>query len=479
MSSYSREKEGGNVSLSNTHYGAESIRRMLEGRKSIFFIGIGGISMSALAQITAKQGYRVGGSDRGENDLTSELARQGIEVFCGHRAEQMDGYEAAVYTVAINAENPEYREALRRGIPLISRSDYLGYLMVRFSQRIGISGMHGKSTCTAMCAQILCEAGDPTVLCGAELGNASHSSCRIGAQDAPFLFEACEYMDSFLDFYPTLAVILNLGMDHVDYFHSMDQIRRSFRAFAERTGDEGGVLCNADDPECLRALEGFSGEVYSFALDAPAEFTAERIAYEKGVTSFDFCRYGAKLCRIRIPVCGRHNVYNALAASAAALLSGVSPETIARGLADFHGAKRRMEHKGRLGGAEVYDDYGHHPDEIAATLAGARQMGFSRILCAYQPHTYSRTAGLLREFAESFADADRVFMVDIYAAREQNVYGVSSELLAEMIGEKACYCGGFAETAAAIRREAKEGDLVIVMGAGDIFHVFDLLWNEG
>ena len=466
------------MALPNTHYGAESIEKMLRGRKSIFFIGIGGISMSALAQIAAKQGYRVGGSDRGENDLTQELKRQGIEVFRGHRAEQIEGYDAAVYTVAIDAQNPEYREALRQGIPLLSRSDYLGYLMVRFSKRIGVSGMHGKSTCTAMCAHILCEAGDPTVLCGAELGEKSHSSCRIGSPDEPFLFEACEYMDSFLDFYPSLAVILNLGMDHVDYFHSMDQIRRSFRAFAERTRGEGRVLCNADDGECLRALDGFAGQVHSFALTAPAEFTAERITYEKGVTSFDFCRYGARLCRISMPVCGRHNVYNALAAAAASLLVGVQPEQIAKGLADFHGAKRRMERKGSLGGAEIYDDYGHHPDEIKATLKGARQMGYERVLCAYQPHTYSRTAGLLREFAEALDEADRVFMVDIYAAREQNVYGVSSEQVADMIGEKARYCGGFAETAAAIREEAREGDLVIVMGAGDVFQVFDLLWEE-
>lgn len=465
------------MALPNTHYGAASIERMLKGCKSIFFIGIGGISMSSLAEITARQGYRAGGSDRAESATTEALVQKGIPVFRGHSAEHLDGYDAVVYTVAINGDNPEYLEALRRGLPLISRADYLGYLMVRFSQRIGVSGMHGKSTCTAMCAQILLHAGDPTVLCGAELGKDCHSSCHIGSSDGVFLFEACEYMDSFLDLYPTLAVILNLGMDHVDYFHSMDQIRRSFRAFAERTDGEGGVLCNADDSECLRALEGFAGEVYSFALDAPAEFTAERIVYEKGATSFDFCRYGARLCRIRMPVCGRHNVYNALAAAAAALLVGVAPEEIAQGLADFRGAKRRMERKGSLGGAEIYDDYGHHPDEIAATLAGARQMGYERVLCAYQPHTYSRTAGLLREFSEAFTDADRVFMVDIYAAREQNVYGVSSELVAEMIGEKARYCGDFASTAAAIREEAQEGDLVIVMGAGDVFRVFDLLWS--
>ena len=466
------------MALPNTHYGAPAIERMLRDCQGIFFIGIGGISMSALSRITKRQGYRVGGSDRSTSEVTAALADEGIEVFTGHSAAHLEGYDAVVYTVAIDGENPEYREAICRGLPVLSRADYLGYLMARFSKRIGVSGMHGKSTCTAMCAHILEAAGDPTVLCGAELCEKTHSSCRIGSPDGVFLFEACEYMDSFLDLYPTLAVILNLGMDHVDYFHSMDQIRRSFRAFAERTDGEGGVLCNADDSECLRALEGFTGKVHSFALVAPAEFTAERICYEKGRTSFDFCRYGARLCRISMPVCGEHNVYNALASAAASLLVGVRPDVIAKGLADFHGAKRRMERKGSLGGAEIYDDYGHHPDEIKATLKGARQMGYERVLCAYQPHTYSRTAGLLREFAEALGEADRVFMVDIYAAREQNVYGVSSETLAGMIGENALYCGDFASTAAAIREEAREGDLVIVMGAGDIFRVFDLLWEE-
>ena len=466
------------MALPNTHYGAPAIERMLRDCQGIFFIGIGGISMSALSRITKRQGYRVGGSDRSTSEVTAALADEGIEVFTGHSAAHLEGYDAVVYTVAIDGENPEYREAICRGLPVLSRADYLGYLMARFSKRIGVSGMHGKSTCTAMCAHILEAAGDPTVLCGAELCEKTHSSCRIGSPDGVFLFEACEYMDSFLDLYPTLAVILNLGMDHVDYFHSMDQIRRSFRAFAERTDGEGGVLCNADDSECLRALEGFTGKVHSFALVAPAEFTAERICYEKGRTSFDFCRYGARLCCISMPVCGEHNVYNALASAAASLLVGVRPDVIAKGLADFHGAKRRMERKGSLGGAEIYDDYGHHPDEIKATLKGARQMGYERVLCAYQPHTYSRTAGLLREFAEALGEADRVFMVDIYAAREQNVYGVSSETLAGMIGENARYCGDFASTAAAIREEAREGDLVIVMGAGDIFRVFDLLWEE-
>ena len=470
--------EGGiKLSVQNTHFGAESIKTMLRGVKNIFFIGIGGISMSALAELSAFEGYRVGGSDRAATALTSALEKKGINVYVGHDANNLNGYDAVVYTVAIGADNPEYCAARRRGLPLISRADYLGYLMSRFQNRIGIAGMHGKSTCTAMCASIFtaCE-GDATILCGAELPVLKNSTCRIGSSREHFVFEACEYMDSFLDFYPTLAVILNVGLDHVDYFHSMEQIRASFLAYARRTGKNGCVLYNADDGETLLALQQFEGKRVGFGLSQNTDFTATNIVASDGSTSFDFCLHGTVIGRLSLPITGRHNLYTALAAATAATLCGISIEVIAKGLAHFAGAHRRMERKGRLpSGAVVYDDYGHHPDEIKATLAGAREMGFSRVLCAYQPHTYSRTAGLLEEFINAFELSDHVFFADIYAAREQNVYGVSSQMLADRIGKNATYCGSFFSLAKAIQQQAREGDLVIVMGAGDVYKVFDLL----
>ncbi len=463
------------MSLPNTHYGVERIHAALRDCKSIFFIGIGGISMSALAHISAKAGYRVGGSDRGSSTITEELCAQGVEVFSGHDARHIEGYDAVIYTVAIGEDNPEYLEARRTGKLLLSRADYLGYLMMYFDVRIGIAGMHGKSTCTAMCDAIFCAAADPTVLCGAELAGECHSSCRIGQSREHFIFEACEYMDSFLDFNPTLAVILNIGMDHVDYFHSMEQIHASFLAFANRTGEKGTLLYNADDAESVKALAAYKGEVHTFGLHSAAEFFAKHLVMREDGTTFELYRGACCLGEIRLRVCGLHSVYNALAAASAAILSGLPMEAVVRGLAHFGGAKRRMEKKGRLHGAIVYDDYAHHPDEIAATLAGARQMGFRRVLCAYQPHTYSRTIGLFEEFTHAFRHADRVFFADIYAAREKNPTGISSRLLAEGIGERALYCGSFSAVADAICREADEGDLVIVMGAGDIFEVFDLL----
>lgn len=465
------------MSIENTHCGADHIGMSLRSCRSVFFIGIGGISMSALARLTLGQGYRVGGSDRGKNALTEDLTSRGVEIFFGHDASHIEGYDAVVYTVAIGSDNPEYLAAKEKGLPLFSRADYLGYVMMHFENRVGISGMHGKSTCTAMCASIFCEAGDPTVLCGAELPELQNSSCRLGQADDHFIFEACEYMDSFLNFNPTLAVILNVGMDHVDYFHSMEQIRESFLRFARRTGSGGTVLYNGDDDECVRAMEEFEGNKVTFGLRYDAEFTAQQIRLLDGVSTFDFYRGDRFLCHILLPTCGRHNIYNALAAASAAVLCGIPPEAIVQGLASFHGAKRRMERKGEYNGAAIYDDYGHHPQEIMATLAGARQMGYSRVICAYQPHTYSRTAGLLEEFSNSFGDADKVLLADIYAAREENVYGVSSQLLAECIGQKATYCGSFEAIVNAIRQEARRGDLVIVMGAGDIYKVFELLFG--
>ena len=463
------------MALENTHYGFLRISEMLAHCKSIFFIGIGGISMSSLARISRASGFLVGGSDRNENAQTLALKREGIPVLMGHDAANIKGYDAVVYTVAIGADNPEFLEAKVVGIPVLSRADYLGYLMVAYRNRIGVAGMHGKSTCTAMCAQILLQAADPTVLCGAELQALQNSTCRIGSAHEHFLFEACEYMDSFLDFNPTLAVILNIGLDHVDYFHDMEQIRSSFLKFAERVGPDGTVLYNADDPESVRTMASYKGKTFSFSIDGEGDFCAKNPTNRQGIASFDFCYRGEVLCRIKLRTFGKHNLYNALAAASASFLSGVKPAQIAMALESFEGVRRRMERKGTINGAAVYDDYGHHPDEIRATLAGALEMGYSRVLCAYQPHTYSRTAELFDEFSRAFDSADRVYFADIYAAREQNIYGVTSELLAKRVGERAEYCGSFSALADAIRRDAGAGDLVIVMGAGDIYKVFDLL----
>jgi UDP-N-acetylmuramate--alanine ligase len=445
-------------------------------RKSIFFVGIGGINMSSLAHISLVRGMKVGGSDRTPSALTRRLEGEGIDIFYDHDAKNIEGYDLLVYTVAISEDNPEYVAAKRYGIPCISRSDYMGYLMTGYSTRIGISGMHGKSTCTSMCAEALIGAQtDPTVLSGAQLRTMG-GAYRVGGTRY-FLFEACEYMDSFLDFNPTVSVILNIEMDHVDYFESMDHIKSSFLRFARLSGDDGICVANIDSKNVKDALSEYEGITVWFGLSDKADFRAVNIEQMQGCYSFDIVAYGELLCHVDLHVCGYHNIYNALACAAALSVSGVSANDIRSGLEAFCGAERRMEYKGRVNGARVYDDYGHHPTEVRATLAGARDMtdGEGRLFCVFQSHTYSRTAALLGDFASALDIADRVAITDIYAARETDTMGITPELFAECIGEKASACHGFHKAAELLRRELREGDVAIVMGAGDVWHTFEYL----
>lgn len=451
---------------------------MLEGCGSIFFIGIGGITMSSLAHISHIRGYRVGGSDRTETELTDRLSECGIEIFYSHDASHIDGYDAVVYTVAVSPDNPEYKAALSRGIPCISRADFLGYLMTGYKRRVGISGMHGKSTCTSMCAMAFCDAGgDPTVVSGAEL-SAMGGAYRIGGHDN-FVFEACEYMDSFLDFNPTVAVVLNIEMDHVDYFSSMAQIRRSFSAYMTLIGQDGVAIINADDENVMLAAKFFGGRKVTFSTKDPAaDYSAANIVFDMGRAEFDVVRGGAFAAHIKLSVPGAHNVYNALAAFAAACECGLDGERAAAGISRFTGAHRRMEYKGSFCGASVYDDYGHHPTEVRATLRTMREVGTGRLFCVFQSHTYSRTARLFEDFAAALATADRTVVADIYAARETDTMGVSGErLAAETVkcGGNAVYGGNFEHIVEILKAELREGDTLVVMGAGDIYRIYPMI----
>ena len=468
------------MATENTHFGSSNIEKMLRQVDSIYFIGIGGINMSSLAHITHLRGFRTAGSDRSKTALTEKLSASGIKINYEHNAENVKGFGAVVYTVAISPDNPEYLEAKRLGIPCISRADYLGYVMVGYRNRIGISGMHGKSTCTSMCAEVFLRAGaDPTVLSGAELSSMG-GAYRVGSSEH-FIFEACEYMDSFLDFNPTVAVILNIEMDHVDYFHTIEQVQRSFANFAAITGKKGYAVANGDDENVAKALNGYEGNLITFGIkNKDAYFKAENIEKKNGLHSFDVICNNSFLCRVSLSVSGYHNVYNALATAAAAYVSGLSGEDIKKGLEAFCGASRRMEYKGSLSGAPVYDDYGHHPTEVKTTLEGALAMceNGGRLICAFQSHTYTRTKEFLYDFVEALSVADRVFSVDIYSARETDTLGVSAKLIAELLGDKALYTPTFEDTAKAILNEARCGDVVIVMGAGDIYKVFDHLSDK-
>ena len=430
--------------------------------------------MSSLAHISHIRGYRVGGSDQMASALTEKLEDAGIELFYSHEASHIEGYDAVVYTVAIAADNPEYNAALAKGIPCISRADFLGYIMTGYRYRVGVSGMHGKSTCTSMCALSFMHAGgDPTVLSGATLAQMG-GAYRIGGEDN-FVFEACEYMDSFLDFNPNIAVILNIELDHVDYFKSITQVRRSFSDYAAITGPSGFAVVNGDDENVRIAMAGYTGTAVTFGLSEGCDYTAYNIEYISGMASFDIAFRGEYAAHVSLSVPGKHNVYNALAAFAAAMICGLDPDTVAEGLSHYLGAGRRMEYKGKWNEVDVYDDYAHHPTEITVTLQGFRDMGFGRLFCIYQPHTYSRTAALWDDFVLALSTADRVLPVDIYAARETDTLGVSSALLAQAIGEKATYCADFEDAAALLAAEARPGDAIVVMGAGNVYRIFSYL----
>lgn len=471
------------MSSPNTHFGAEHIGRMLEGVDAIYFLGIGGISMSSLALMSARLGFRVAGYDRTRTALTASLEAEGIVVHDTVDVSHLDGFGAVVYTVAIEETHAEYAEAMRRHLPLISRADYLGYLMVDYASRIGIAGSHGKSTATCMCAQILMSAGaDPTVMSGAAMRSMNGSvNCsmngafRLGGHDS-MVFEACEYKDSFLDFYPNVAVILNAELDHVDYFRDMEQLRASFAAFADRAGRDGMVIYNADDEETVRAMASVIPRRVTFGRVADADYRAQNVVVERGFASFTLMHCGTSLGRIRLRVPGEHNVYNALAAAAAARECGICSRDIVRGLEEFAGAVRRMEYKGRLNGADAYDDYAHHPTEVEATVREAAQLGGRRLICAFQPHTYSRTAALFDRYVSALSEsgADKVIIAPIYAAREVDTRGMSARVLAEAIGGGAIGCEDMDEVVSAILAEVGPGDTVVIMGAGDI----DGIWNK-
>jgi UDP-N-acetylmuramate--alanine ligase len=460
------------MSIPNTHFGAKKISEIIKRARSIYFIGIGGVNMSSLAHISILRGYRVGGSDQTRSAVTERLEAAGIEVNYSHEAANIIGYDVIVYTVAISSDNPEYTHALANGLPCISRADFLGYIMTGYQNRIGVSGMHGKSTCTSMCALAFMHAGaDPTVLSGAvlpEMGGAY----RVGGEEN-FIFEACEYMDSFLDFNPNIAIVLNIELDHVDYFKSITQVRRSFSDFVAITGNSGFAVVNADDDNVRVAMSSYTGTAVSFGVLRDADYTADNIYYENGLARFDVLFRGEYVTHIELSVPGRHNIYNALAAFAAAMLCGLSPESVGEGLSLYVGASRRMEYKGKWNEVDVYDDYAHHPTEIATTLGGFRDMGFGRLFCVYQPHTYSRTASLWDDFVSSLSLADRVLMVDIFAARETDTLGVNSSLMANAIGaDRATYCPDFQSVLDILGAEALPGDAIIIMGAGNIYRIF-------
>lgn len=444
----------------------------------IHFIGIGGISMSGLASILLKQHFKVSGSDAHESELTKQLEAEGAILYYGQRASNLDDTpDLVVYTAAIHPDNPEYAAAVAKQIPMLSRAELLGQMMHNFKTPVAISGTHGKTTTTSMASYIFLEADmDPTISVGGIL-DAIGGNIRVGGHDT-FLTEACEYTNSFLHFFPKISVILNIDADHLDFFKDLEDIKHSFRCFAERVPAETGtVIANYDDANTMDALRGIARKVITFGLNAKADVYAQNIVHRGSVSEFDIYHQGNYFAHVTLHVPGIHNVRNALAATAAAIVLGVSPNAVKYGLAGFEGAGRRFDYKGKFQGADLYDDYAHHPSELRALLDAVDTLNYQRTIVVFQPHTYSRTAKLFNDFVEQLRRPTIVYLAEIYAAREKNTIGISSaDLAAQIPGAK--FYPTFAEIERELRRIARPGDIILTVGAGDVFRIGEHLLQQ-
>ena len=448
---------------------------------SIYFVGIGGISMSGLAEILKDAGFRVSGSDRSKSPLTETLERKGINVFYGQRAGNItDDIDCVVFTSAIHKDNPEYVATMEKGIPHLTRAQLLGEIMQNYKTPIAISGTHGKTTTTSMVSEILLHAGtDPTLSIGGMLKSIG-GNIRVGSTDL-FVTEACEYTNSFLSFFPKIGIILNIEEDHLDFFKDIHDIRSSFRRFAALLPADGTLIINRTIPDVEEIYAGLPCRVITFG-GKDADYSVFRIHYDdKGCAEFELQSTGKPPCTFKLSVPGEHNIYNALAAIALADLFAIPRDKTAKALAGFHGTDRRFEYKGCLNGFTIIDDYAHHPSEITATLTAAQNYPHQKLWVVFQPHTYTRTKAFLKDFARALAMADEVILADIYAARETDTLGISSETLKEEIlplNPNCHYFGSFSEIEKFILENCAPGDLLITMGAGDVVNIGEELLSR-
>ena len=441
----------------------------------VHFIGIGGISMSSLAEILMTNGFPVSGSDARASSLTCHLEKKGARVTIGQRAANItDDIGLVVYTAAIDSDNPELTAAREKNIPILTRAELLGQIMRNYPIPVAVAGTHGKTTTTSMASLTLIEAGmDPTVSVGGLLPEIG-GNLRIG-RSGTFITEACEYTNSFLSFFPKIAIILNVDADHLDFFKDIEDIRNSFHRFAQLLPADGTLIINNDTPKVHTVTEGLPCKVVTFSLSGNGDYTAGEIVWDQeGCAIFEAYCKDAAVGRFTLRVPGLHNVANALAVIAMGFCLGLDAATIQRGFDRFGGTKRRFEHKGVVGGVNVIDDYAHHPTEIRATLTTARNFPHKTTWCVFQPHTYTRTKALLDDFAKALALADQVVLADIYAAREKNTVGISSLDLQEKILAQNIPCHYFPtfdEIENFLLENCGPGDLVITMGAGDVVKI--------
>ena len=445
----------------------------------IHFIGIGGISMSGLAEILLKEGFTISGSDNKESPLTDHLEKLGAKIFYGQKAANIiSGIDAVVYTAAIHEDNEEYQAAVQKKLPMLSRAELLGQLMTNYDIPIAISGTHGKTTTTSMLSHILLAGElDPTISVGGIL-KAIGGNIKVGNSEL-FVTEACEYTNSFLHFFPKISVILNIDEDHLDFFKDLNDIRNSFRSFAKLLPEDGTLVINSEIPNLKEITDGLNCNIVYYGTDHALDYSAANISHDQtGMASFDLLKHGTFITRIHLAVNGDHNVSNALSAIAVADILDIPVETIQKGLESFQGTNRRFEYKGERNGITIIDDYAHHPTEIKAALTAATHYPHKDIWCIFQPHTYTRTKALFPEFVDALSGTPHVILADIYAARETDTLGISSKDIADALKEKGCdayYFPSFQEIEDFCIENCHKGDLLITMGAGDVVNIGESL----
>ena len=456
----------------------------LDDKQRIHFIGIGGISMSGLARIMLSRGHIVTGSDRTNSSILDKIRGLGAKIYIGHNENNVRLADLVVYTAAIGKDNPEYKEAARLGIPMLERSEFLGHIMKSYKYSINVAGTHGKTTTTSMIGAIMLEERlSPTIHVGGELDIIGGNT--LVGESQYFITEACEYVDSFLKFYPYLALVLNIDKDHLDYFSGINAIKDSFYKFVSLVPADGYIVGCVDDKNVKDILKRDlrCKNIITYAInDSTARWRATDIKFDdNGCGSFVLTKDNEKYCEIKLNVKGMHNISNAVAASSVCFELGVKKETVVAVLREFKGAHRRYEYKGEKNGIKVIDDYAHHPSEIKATLEASKRSKFNKEWCVFQPHTYTRTKELLNEFSEAFYDADNVIVTDIYAAREKDMGDINSSMLVDKLKKNnvnAIYIKQFDEIVDYLNKNVSDGDLILTMGAGDVHIVGEKYLSE-
>lgn len=448
---------------------------VLKNKGKLFFLGIGGVSMSALALTAKSFGCQVSGHDTAVNQTTKQLEDAGIPVYSSFDKSHYENVDLVVYTGAIREHDMVFSYPKELGLPMVSRSVFLGFLMKQSKNPIGVSGTHGKSSTTGMISSIFSKdpSRDHTVMAGAVLPELG-ATYRLGSGE-DFLFEACEYQNSFLDFFPHLALILNVEHDHADFFPTLEDVYTSFVKFADIAKD-GKAIINFDNSGAVEVGKRTVSDCFYFSKTEKKDLWCENLCDQKGFYSFDLVTKEGPLCSVTLSVPGEHNVENALAAASAAYLSGVPANAIKEGLEAFGGVRRRFEYRGMCGKMKVFDDYAHHPDEIRATLKSAKKLGFENTFVVFQSHTFTRTKAYWQDFVDALKIADKVIIADIYPAREEPLPGITAENMAKE-NEKFSYVGDFSAIAKHLL-SLNESGLLLIMGAGTIVDLTDLILTD-